>query len=123
MHQAGRDGDILCEPSGACEANLFVASFTQVGQPHATIAADATEQEALRYYLVAWRDAAHPLADGDHLTGPFMARNNGITIVAFRPDTTVEFYIAAADTDRARANHHIFRAHTELRELVHDGLA
>src|SRR6266849_7536704 len=100
MHQAGRDSDILCEPTSAREADLFVACFAQVSETHPTVAADATEQEALRYYLVAWRDAAHPLADGDHLTGPFMARNNGIVIVAFRPDTTVEFYIAAADTDR-----------------------
>src|SRR6266567_1185322 len=100
MHQAGRDSDILCEPSGACEANLFVASFTQVGQPHATIAAGAAKQEALYYHLVAQRDSAYVLADGDHFTGPLMTRNNGVARVAFRPDAPVELHVAAADADR-----------------------
>src|SRR2546425_81672 len=95
------NGDILCEPSGACEANLFIASFTQVGQPHATIAAGAAEQEALYYHLVAQRDIAYALADGDHFTRPLMTRNNWVAIVAFRPDAPVEFHVAAADADRS----------------------
>src|SRR5260370_39741878 len=103
MHQAGRDSDILCEPTSAREADLFVACLAQVSETHPTVAADATEQEALRYYLVAWRDAAHPLVAGDHFTGPFMASNNGIAILPLRPDTTVDFYIAAATTYRASA--------------------
>src|SRR5712692_938383 len=101
MHQAGRDSDILCEPTSAREADLFIACLAQVGQPHATIAAGAAEQEALRYYLVAWRDIAYALADGDHFTRPLMTRNNWVAIVAFRPGAPVEFYIAAADADRA----------------------
>ncbi len=100
MHQPRRNSNVLGESSCARKANLIVASFTQVGQTHPAVATGATEQETFRYHLVTWRDAAYPLADGNHLTRPFMTGNNRVAIVAFRSDALVEFHVAATDTDR-----------------------
>src|SRR5215469_18809975 len=123
MHQAGGNSDILCEPTSAREADLFVTSLAQVSETHTAVAAGATEQETLRYHLVTGRDVAYPLSDGHHLTRPFMTRNNGIAIVAFWPDAPVEFHIAAADADRVRANQYILRAGRWLLKIGHDCFA
>ena len=62
VNEPRRDCHILGKTARTREANLIVASFTEIRQSHAAIVAGAAVQKALCYYLIAHRKSMNAFA-------------------------------------------------------------
>src|ERR1700680_3583104 len=109
MHETGWHSHIFGHAATAREADFIVASFTEVCQSIAAVAADATGKETLHHHLIARHESTHALTNGCNFASPFMTVNNGVAIKACRPGALVKFHVTAADANSARSDQYIFR--------------
>src|SRR5579885_190142 len=123
MNLPRRNNHVLGQPTRAGKTNFVVACLTEIRQACSAIPAGTAEEEAFSNNPVSHSKPTYPLANGHHFSRPLVPRHKRITIEAFWPDTPVQFYITAADTNRARRYQHLIRPRRRQRHVCQPYLA